>query len=311
GVDSKALIKNADIAMYKSKESGKGNYSLYNSDMLKNLDQTLRLTNDLHRAIDQGELEVYYQPQNDAFTHEIRGIEALVRWNHPLYGVVTPDLFIPIAEHTGLIMEIGGWVLDQSCKDFKKLREISSNLTSIGVNLSVNQIISHSLVKQVERTLSKNGVSPKHLELEITESFLLNDKYYILKILDELKALNVRIAVDDFGTDYSSLRYLKQLPLDRIKIAKDFVDGIGNSNTDEAIIAAIIFLGEKLNLNLIAEGVESREQLDFLSELGCEEIQGFYFHKPMRFNELKDLMIKNIEYSADVSINSVKNNMSV
>lgn len=311
GDDAKELVKNADIAMYKSKESGKGNYLFYKSVMLDNLNLTLKLTNDLHRSIDQGELEVFYQPQNDTFAHNIRGVEALVRWNHPILGTIGPDLFIPIAEHTGLIMEIGGWVLDQACKDFNKLREISKDITSLGVNLSVNQIRSSSLVKQVKSTLEKNQVEPKHLELEITESCLLNDADHILDILDQLKSLRVRIAVDDFGTDYSSLRYLKQLPLDRIKIAKNFIDGIGSSKTDEAIIAAIIYLGRKLDLNLIAEGVEFKEQLDFLSELACDEIQGFYFNEPMTFEKLECVLRQSMSDSEDMHVNSVERDVSV
>ena len=291
GKDVETLIKNADIAMYESKQSGKGRFELCNQTMKNSLDHVMRLTNDLYRALELNELELYYQPQVDTTSGIIVGAEALLRWNHPEFGMISPAVFIPIAEKTGLIVAMGEWVLRNACMQTKAWQDAGLPRISMGVNLSVNQIQNHKIVRLVSRILAETGLDPKDLELEITENIFMKDIDYIAEILTELKNLNVRIAIDDFGTDYSSLSYLKQLPLDRIKIAKCFVDGIDKNITDESIISAIIILGKKLGLDLIAEGVETDIQLKFLKTQLCDEIQGFYFFKPMKAIEIEKILL--------------------
>lgn len=291
GEDVQTLVKNADIAMYMAKENGKGKFALCDSLMKDNLDGLMKLSNDLYRALEFNELELYYQPQVDATSGRIVGLEALLRWNHSKLGLIGPIDFIPIAEKTGLIVVIGEWVLRTACTQAKAWQDSGFPNLSIAVNISVNQIQSHKIIKQVSKILIETGLSPKDLELEITENILMKDISYTIDTLKELKNLNVRIAIDDFGTGYSSLSYLKQLPLDRLKIAKTFIDGIDKNISDESIISTIIILGKKLGLNLIAEGVETEGQLQFLKTQMCDEIQGFYYYKPMPSIEIEKLLI--------------------
>jgi len=290
GEDGETLVKNADIAMYVAKENGKGNYAFCNEQMKNNLDEVMMLTNDLYHALAANELELYYQPQVSTNSGGIVGLEALLRWNHPKLGLIGPADFIPIAEKTGLIVVIGEWVLRTACIQAKAWQDSGFPDLIIAINLSVNQISSHKLVQQVSNILLETGLNPKKLELEITESIFMKDINEIVNTLNKLKRLDIRIAIDDFGTDYSSLSYLKQLPLDRIKIAKTFIDGIDNNLSDESIISAIIVLGKKLGLDLIAEGVETDQQLQFLKNQLREEIQGFYFYKPMPAKEIERLL---------------------
>jgi len=290
GVEVEELVKNADIAMYNAKESGKGKFVLCNSLIKNNLDEVMKLTNDLYRALENNELELYYQPQVNTRTGEIVGLEALLRWNHQSLGLLSPNIFIPIAEKTGLIVTIGEWVLRRACMQVKVWQDLYIPKLSIGVNLSVNQIISRGIVDHIYKIIVETGLNPQSLELEITENILMKDLNYIVDILKEIRNLKVRIAIDDFGTDYSSLSYLKQLPLDRIKIPKCFIDGIDKNIADESIISTIIILGKKLSLNLIAEGVEMVNQFQFLKAQMCDEIQGFYYYKPMPANEIERLL---------------------
>ncbi|SPF55898.1 putative Diguanylate cyclase [Candidatus Desulfosporosinus infrequens] len=289
GDNVETLVKNADIAMYVAKENGKGKYAFCNELMKKNLDEVMMLSNDLYRALESNELEIYYQPQVDSRSGSIIGMEALLRWNHPKLGLIGPCDFIPIAEKTGLIVSIGEWVLRTACTQTKAWQDSGFPNLSIAVNLSVNQISSRKLVNQVSKILIETGISPKYLELEITESIFMKDISAIVDTLKELKSLEIRIAIDDFGTDYSSLSYLKKLPLDRIKIAKTFIDGINLNHIDESIISAIIVLGKRLGLDLIAEGVETEGQLQFLQTQMCDEIQGYYFYRPMPVQEIDKL----------------------
>lgn len=290
GENAETLVKNADIAMYVAKENGKGKLAFCNEQMKKNLDEVMLLTNDLYRALAANELELYYQPQVSTYSGGIVGLEALLRWNHPKLGLIGPADFIPIAEKTGLIVVIGEWVLRTACIQTTAWQDSGFPDLSIAVNLSVNQISSHKLVMQVSNILSETGLNPKNLELEITESIFMKDINEIVDTLRELKNLEIKIAIDDFGTDYSSLSYLKQLPIDRIKIAKTFIDGIDNNISDESIISAIIVLGKNLGLDLIAEGVETEQQHQFLKTRMCDEIQGFYFYRPMPAKEIERLL---------------------
>lgn len=280
GIDSGTLIKNADIAMYNAKENGKGLFEVCSTIMRDNFGHAVDLTKDLHKALEANEFEVYYQPQVDIKTGRVAGVEALLRWHHKKLGMIRPDIFIPIAEKTGLIVDIGRWVLYTSCMQKKAWSNMGIEDLSIGVNLSVNQMRGREIIKQVEDIITETGVNPEDIELEITENVLIKDRENIIRILDELKKMKIRIAIDDFGLEYSSLNYLKHLPVDRIKIAKPFIDGIGRNTGDESIISAIIIIGRELGLNLIAEGVETEEQLQFLKDQNCDEVQGFYYYKP-------------------------------
>jgi len=290
GEDVETLIKNADIAMYKAKEKGKNKYELCNAAMKTGLVEAMKLSNQLYRAIEKNELELYYQPQVDTNSFKIIGYEALIRWNNPKSGMVSPGEFIPIAEKTGLIIPIGEWVLWVACKQNKIWHDQGISSVPIAVNLSVKQFMDHNLVDKISRILLETGLEPKFLELEITESVLMQDVVLISKTLEQLNKLGVRISIDDFGTEYSSLNYIKQLPIDRIKIAMTFVRGISINKRDEAIINAIIALSNNLDIETIAEGVENHCQLEFLKAAKCNSIQGFYFYKPMTAANLEEVL---------------------
>jgi diguanylate cyclase (GGDEF)-like protein/PAS domain S-box-containing protein len=306
GEDVNTLVKNADIAMYKAKEYGKGRFAICNELMKNEVEEAMKLTNDLYRALELNELEVYYQPQVSTTTGRIVGLEDLLRWNHSKLGLIGPNDFIPIAEKTGLIVSIGEWVLRTACIQIKAWQDAGLPKISIAVNLSVNQIQSNKIVKLVSKILIETGLDPQNLELEITENILMKDINNIVNTLEELKNLNVRIALDDFGTEYSSLSYLKELPLDRIKIPKPFINGIDKNNRDEPIISAIIMLGKKFGLDLIAEGVETEVQFKFLKTHMCDEVQGFYFYKPMSTNEIEKLL-KSIYTISNISTSCIQN----
>ncbi|SDL01371.1 bifunctional diguanylate cyclase/phosphodiesterase [Natronincola ferrireducens] len=290
GEDVEMLIKNADIAMYKAKEKGKNQYVFCSPVMKNQVAETMKLTNCLYRAHERNELILHYQPQISHNTGKIIGVEALIRWNHPELGLVSPGKFIPIAEQTGLINPIGEWVLRTACHQNKAWQDAGFPHIRMGVNLSVYQFQDSNIVTQVESVLKETGLSPKYLELEITESIVMKETSYIVEVLNDLKKLGVIISLDDFGTEYSSLNYLKQLPIDRIKIAIQFIHGIAVSNKDEAITKAIIILAKNLGMNVIAEGVETKQQLTFLSQRMCDEVQGFYYHKPMPASEVEALL---------------------
>lgn len=280
GEDVQSLLQNADIAMYRAKDKGKNQYMLCSPIMKSQVAELMKLTNGLYRAEERNELVLFYQPQVSQCSGRIIGMEALIRWNHPELGLVSPGKFIPIAEKTGLITSIGEWVMRTACYQNKAWQDAGLPCMRMAVNLSMYQFKNPNLVAQVESILKETGLDPSYLELEITESIAMKETDYIVDILNKLKRLGVTISIDDFGTEYSSLNYLKRLPVDRVKIAMQFVHGIAVSDKDEAITKAIIVLAKNLGLNVIAEGVETEEQLAFLSQRECDEIQGFYYHRP-------------------------------
>ncbi|MFA6809102.1 MAG: EAL domain-containing protein, partial [Eubacteriales bacterium] len=275
GENAEELIKNADLAMYSSKEKGKNQYTLCSPVMKENVLEKTQLTNNLYRAQEKNELVLYYQPQVDITTKEIIGLEALIRWNHPSLGMISPCTFIPLAEQTGLINTIGEWVLQTACRQNKKWQDMGLTPLRMAVNLSIKQFHYSSLVNLVAKTLNETGLEPKYLELEITESTAVKESNYIIGILQELKELGVTIAIDDFGTEYSSLNRLKLLPIDRLKIDMQFVHNIAEGNKDEAIAKVIIQLAKNLNLDVIAEGVETKSQYEFFNKHLCDEVQGY------------------------------------
>ena len=290
GEDEETLIKNADIAMYKAKEKGRNKFELCTTVIKDSLIEEVKLTNSLYRAIDRDELELYYQPQVGLITEEIIGLEALVRWNNPELGMVNPADFIYIAEKTGLILPIGEWVMRKACGQNKKWQDAGILNVPIAVNLSVNQFQNAEIIEDIVKILKETGLDPKDLEVEITENIIMKETEYIIECLLQLKQVGVKIAIDDFGTEYSSLNYIKQLPLDKIKIDMSFVRGINVNRKDEAVIKVIIVLAKNLGLKVIAEGVETKEQLDFLRDLMCDEIQGYYYYKPMPALAIEELM---------------------
>lgn len=290
GEDGDTLIKNADIAMYRAKEKGKNKYEICTPKMKTSLIEIMKLTNYLYRAVEKNELELYYQPQVDIASGDIVGLEALIRWNHPELGRVLSGEFIPIAEKTGLIIPIGEWVLKTACRTNKEWQNKGYMAVPVAVNLSIKQFMDTGITDKISKILAETGLEPKYLELEITEGVLMKEVDTISSTLEQLKSMGVRISIDDFGTEYSSLNYLKQLPIDRLKIAMTFIRGISVNRKDEAIINAIIALANNLEIKTIAEGVENISQMEFLREAKCDVIQGYYMYKPVNTDGIGELL---------------------
>ncbi len=286
------LLRNADMAMYIAKQSGKGRFCRYEPRMHTEALDRLELEADLRHAIDREELILRYQPIVLLQTGEIAGVEALVRWNHPTRGMLTPLQFIPLAEETGLIVPLGRWVVREACRQavgWQPLRAASNPLT-LTINISGHQLQGENVVEDVRRALSDSGLDPRHLVLEITESVLMQQSETILERLRALKELGVRLAIDDFGTGYSSLGYLQRFPIDILKIDKSFVDDVGRGSRNSALARAVIALGDTLQLQTIAEGIEYKTQLNGLQDLGCELGQGFFFDKAIPPVELEQAL---------------------
>jgi diguanylate cyclase (GGDEF)-like protein len=281
GVTPGALIKHADLAMYAAKKQGKGQYRFCTQKMKTDIKRRVTLTSHLHQAISRNELFLYYQPQVNSQTRKIIGYEVLLRWQHPEYGIILPGEFIPLVQQTGLISEIGEWVLMEACRQNKTWQDRGHRPGFVGVNLSIEQFRNTDFVGQVKTCLENTGLAPADLELEITERIAMEDSQMVITSLKDLKALGVRLSIDNFGSDFSSLSRLKDLPVDRIKIDMSFIQGIGRNPKDESIIAVMIHLARSLGIDIIAEGVETKKQLDFLTAEGCYFTQGYYFYKPL------------------------------
>ena len=290
GSDIESLIRKADIAMYRAKGQGKNNYQVYNLSMDAKFFERLTLENSLRKAVENEELVAYYQPQVDLRTGEITGVEALVRWQHQKFGLVPPDKFIPLAEETGVILEIDEWMMKTACRQIKNWeREGIANIR-VAVNLSTRQFRQKNLTERVAQILNDSAVQPENLCLEITESEVMHNIETTVEILQALKKMGVLLSLDDFGTGYSSLSYLKRFPIDVLKIDRTFVNGIPSDRDDTAISTAIVVLAHSMELKVIAEGVEESEQIAFLQSLQCDEIQGFYFSRPLNAETVTDLL---------------------
>jgi diguanylate cyclase (GGDEF)-like protein/PAS domain S-box-containing protein len=290
GRDVDTLMKQADTAMYKVKSAGRNDWMFYTPRMNDEVQERLGLEGDLHLALARGEFLLHYQPQWDASGTRLFGWEALLRWCHPERGLIPPDKFIPIAEETGLILPLGEWVLATACAEIRRWEDAGLGRYNIGVNLSARQFRQQALGERIEATLAATGLAPDRLELEITESVLMEDADAATAILRKLKRRGVRMAIDDFGTGYSSLAYLKAFPIDKLKIDRSFVRDIATDPNDAAIVSAIISMARSMGLTTIAEGVESEKQQAFLLEKGCAEIQGYLLGKPMPGDEAMALL---------------------
>ena len=291
------LLRNADLAMYRAKNDGKGNYVVFEPRMHEALMERLELEDDLRSAIENQEFTIHYQPIVDLGSAEMLGMEALVRWNHPRYGMLAPMKFIPLAEETSLIVPLGEWILGEACRQTKKWSESYGETLdiSVTVNISIRQFQQKELIDIVRRALEASGLRPGSLILEITESFMMQETESTIAKLHQLKKLGIRLAIDDFGTGYSSLSYLQRFPIDILKIDKSFVDKIGNGEEGRAVARAIIMMGDSLHLKTIAEGIERPEQIQALQNLGCEAGQGFHFAHPLTPKAMEQFLMQKAE----------------
>jgi len=285
GTDVATLVKNADAAMYRSKAKGRNRVESYTRDLTAQASERIALEHELRRAIERNELSLCYQPKLSLLSKRLVGAEALIRWRHPTFGDVPPEHFIPLAEENGMILQIGDWVLEQACRQICEWNKTYKPFGPLSVNLAGVQLRQPTLVGRIEQLLNDCGLRPGCLQLEITENFIMSQAEEALAVLHKLKKLGVQLAIDDFGTGYSSLSYLKRLPLDILKIDQSFVRGLPDDPHDAAIVRAIIALGRSMQLTVIAEGVETLEQQEFLALAGCEQIQGFIVSLPLRADE--------------------------
>ena len=280
------LLKNADMAMYKAKSSGRNNYQFFTEEMNAQIVDHLTIENDLRHALDTDQLYVKYQPKCDIKTKELVGVEALIRWAHPEKGELSPEYFIPIAETTGLMVKLGKWVLRRACKEIKQLESQGMRDLELAVNLSTRQFRDPDLLETIQNILSETGFKAVNLELEITETTLMEQIDHAIDLLDQIKALGISLTIDDFGTGYSSLNYLKRLPIDTLKIDKTFISDIPNDKDDMEISSAVIAMAHKLGLKVVAEGVSTEEHWAFLEKNKCDIAQGYLMGKPMLTDEL-------------------------
>ncbi|MGH8490767.1 MAG: putative bifunctional diguanylate cyclase/phosphodiesterase, partial [Gammaproteobacteria bacterium] len=296
GADPETLIKHADTALYQAKDRGRNRYQFFDPRMNAHAQKRLLVENGLRHAIERGEFVLHYQPRIDLQTDAVTGVEALIRW-HPEQRIVLPGEFIPIAEETGLITEIGEWVLHTACRQAREWEAAGLSPVGMAVNLSIHQLRQGGFPARVRAILRETGLAPQRLEIEITESSLMVDPKQIIKTLHELRSIGIQLAMDDFGAGYSSLAYLKRLPLDRIKIDRSFVRDIPEDPDDAAIVQAILAMARQLKIRVVAEGVETPAQVRFLRNHGCEEAQGYAFSRPLTAETCADFLAKTPLYA--------------
>lgn len=285
-MDVSGLLRNADLAMYRAKQAGRNIYQFYSPDMNAEARRALTLEHDLRQALDHGELKLLYQPQMDLHSGDIIGVEALLRWDHPIEGPISPAEFIPMAEETGLIIPIGRWVLSRACRDIQQIRHRFRHPLRVAVNLSARQFDDFGLATMVQSVLEDTGLPAEALELEITEGLMMENIEVAMKTLRQLRALGISLAIDDFGTGYSSLGYLKKMPVQVLKIDRSFVQNLPDDRDDLMITSTIILMARQLGLQVLAEGIETNQQRRFLVASGCTLGQGFLFGRPLALDEL-------------------------
>lgn len=291
GTDPVQLLKNAETAMYEAKKNGRNDYEFYTSELAEKVLERVELEGDLRKAVGKNELIVHYQPQIRTDDHSLIGMEALVRWNRRSKEILSPGVFIPVAEETGIIHEIGMWVLKEACVQMRKWHDEGGPLIPISVNLSTQHFHDQCLVEHIKKILGEARLDPHYLELEITESVMADNVKLSMEMLNELRRMGIKISLDDFGTGYSSFTYLKNFPIDRLKIDRSFIVDITTNERDKAIVAAIISMAKHLKLGVIAEGIETKDQLDVLDRNQCNEIQGYYFSRPLPAQEVEKVFL--------------------
>jgi diguanylate cyclase (GGDEF)-like protein len=298
GLNAQELLMNADAAMYHAKGLGKNGYSFFDASMNNNARKQLQLLQDLRAALEHSQFSLYYQPKFNAATGNPVGAEALLRWQHPLHGILMPDKFIELAEKTGLIIPIGEWVLNEACRQMREWYVLGYTDWRIAVNLSALQFCHAGLVQSVAKALATHHLPANSLTLEITETTAMSDADASMTVLQELSDMGVDLSIDDFGTGYSSLMYLKRLPANELKIDRGFVRDLEHDSDDAAIVSAIVALGQALGLRIVAEGVETGVQQDFLTQLGCDSLQGYLLGHPMPAERFMQDIVRGKELSA-------------
>lgn len=287
---ARKLLQYADTAMYVAKSAGKNDVQFFSKKMYEEMMYSMQLENALTHAIDNNEMYLMYQPQYECHNKKLRGFEVLLRWHSKKFGVISPAEFIPLAEKTGYIINIGEWVLEVACIQFKKLLDQYDTKKILSVNISALQLLEPNFIEVVKRIIEKTAFDPNYLEFEITESVFISSKDYIIGILNELKMMGIHIALDDFGTNYASLSYIQMLPLDILKIDKSFIDSIVDKNNTTNLVGAIISIAQELNYKVIAEGIEKQEQLQYLDEKGCDYVQGYLWGRPLIEKDVDHLL---------------------
>jgi EAL domain-containing protein (putative c-di-GMP-specific phosphodiesterase class I) len=292
GTQANVLLKNADTAMYKAKQSGRNNFQYFTHKLNAILQERMDIERKLRNATKREELLLYYQPKVDIADNKVNGAEALIRWVPEAGTMISPARFIPIAEETGLIEEIGDWVLNTACLQSHVFLKKFGRPILVSINISPRQFQRKGLAQHIADIITRTGADPEYIELEITESTLADDISTFITTLHELKAIGVKLAIDDFGTGYSSMTYLKDFPIDRLKIDQGFVYNLEQTPANSAILKAIVTLGHNLGLKVIAEGVETEFQRDFLRDIGCDELQGYLYSKPIAVDDFMNLVAK-------------------
>jgi diguanylate cyclase (GGDEF)-like protein len=294
GGDAETLMANSDAAMYRAKEVGRDNFQFYTPELNTKVQEKFLLQEELRNAVARSEFVLYYQPQVESRIGRIFAVEALIRWNHPKLGMIPPMKFVPLAEETGLIVSIGDWVLREACRQNKAWQNAGLPPMAVSVNVSARQFRERDLVSRVVRALNESGLEAKYLELELTESLIMQDVELAVATMKELKDLGLQLSIDDFGTGYSSLSALKTFPVARLKIDKSFIDGLLADGNDQAVAGAVVSLGRTLNMRVIAEGVETETQAAFLRNINCDEMQGYLFSKPLSARGIEGFVRENL-----------------